>query len=283
MDAVPTIMQTAIKVQTDRYRSQASKTRDQMPKVLQLDWVVIQEQAAHNFTLACVRSNVGSRWQNPMSDVWPCIVLDDEVDRGDEDDEGNLDTEQQSAEAATNSANDQWLATTLEKVQKQIKIKDQPRERVQAELARHGHRPTEAIYTDNPRHLPEFKVSGPLIFASSPDRIDTLCDTIIQSLPTNNSTYIVLSIRLEADKITSIQLRESSSIYVFAVTAHIPLALKSVLTHPRIIKLGHKITSSAKHLSSAWGLSIPTSSLVDLGKLAKLKGAAADTSCSLPT
>ncbi|KAJ7850910.1 hypothetical protein B0H14DRAFT_2581722 [Mycena olivaceomarginata] len=156
-------------------------------------------------------------------------------------------------------------------------------ERVQVELARHAHRPTEAIYTDNPRlernwhesvtpslkrnvqhiilnpfrDLPEFKVSGPSFFASSPDRIDTLCDIILQSIPTSDSIYIAISIGLEADKISSIQLRERSSIYVFAVTAlaaHIPLALKSVLTHPRIIKFGHEITSSAKRLSSAWGL-----------------------------
>ncbi|KAJ7767051.1 hypothetical protein DFH07DRAFT_1012099 [Mycena maculata] len=61
-------------------------------------------------------------------------LLDDEIDRGDEDDEGNLDAEQQSTEAATDSANDQWLATTLEKVQKQIKIKDQPRVYSQGQL-----------------------------------------------------------------------------------------------------------------------------------------------------
>ncbi|KAJ7222208.1 hypothetical protein GGX14DRAFT_558304 [Mycena pura] len=185
-------------------------------------------------------------------------------------------------------------------------------ERAQIELARHAHGPTEAIYTDNPRHernwhetvtpslkrnvqhiilnpfrdLPEFKVSGPSSFASSPNRIDTLCDIILQSLPANDSIYIALSVRLEAGKIASIQLRERSFIYVFSVialAAQIPLALKSVLTHPQIVKFGHEITSTAKHLSSAWGLSIPTSSLIDLGKLAKLKGAAADANCSLST
>jgi hypothetical protein len=54
-------------------------------------------------------------------------LLDDEVDGGDEDDDGNLDTEQQNAEAAADSVNDQWLATTLEKVQKEIQNHGQPR------------------------------------------------------------------------------------------------------------------------------------------------------------
>ncbi|KAJ7683986.1 hypothetical protein B0H17DRAFT_1137393 [Mycena rosella] len=163
-------------------------------------------------------------------------------------------------------------------------------ERAQVEFARHAHGPTEAIYTDNLvvnernwhesvtpslkrnvqhivlnpfRDLPEFKVSGPSSFASSPDRIDTLCDIILQSLPVKDSIYIALS--------------------VIALMVQIPLTLKSVLTHPQIIKFGHEITAAAKHLSSAWGLSIPSSSLVDLGKLAKLKGAAAEASCSLST
>ncbi|KAJ7703632.1 hypothetical protein B0H17DRAFT_1127247 [Mycena rosella] len=86
-------------------------------------------------------------------------------------------------------------------------------EHAQVKLARHAHGPTEVIYTDNPCHewnwhesvtpslkrnvqhivlnpfrdLPEFKVSGPSSFASSPDRIDTLCDIILQSLPVNDS------------------------------------------------------------------------------------------------
>ncbi|KAJ7152120.1 hypothetical protein C8R46DRAFT_484877 [Mycena filopes] len=185
-------------------------------------------------------------------------------------------------------------------------------ERVQLELERHGNPPTEAIYTDNPRHernwhekitpslkqnvqhivlnpfrdLPEFKASGPPLFASSPDRIDSLCDGILQLLPADDVIYIALSIQLSAEKITTLQLRTKSSIHVFDVTVlatHIPLALKSVLTHPRIIKFGHEINSSAKRISSAWSLTIPTSSLVDLAKLAKLKGASADTNCSIST
>ncbi|KAJ7678102.1 hypothetical protein DFH06DRAFT_1422622 [Mycena polygramma] len=185
-------------------------------------------------------------------------------------------------------------------------------ERVQVELERHGNPPTEAIYTDNPRHernwhetvtpslkqnvqhivlnpfrdLPEFKTSGSSLFASSPDRIDTLCDVILQSLPADDSIYIALCIQISAEKITAIQLRTKSLIHVFDVTVlttHIPLALKSVLTHPRIVKFGHNINSTAKRFSSAWSLVIPTSSLVDLGKLAKLKGASADTNCSIST
>ncbi|KAJ7066294.1 hypothetical protein C8F01DRAFT_1228372 [Mycena amicta] len=182
-------------------------------------------------------------------------------------------------------------------------------ERVQTELVRHAHGPTEVIYTDNPRHernwhetvtpslkqnvkhivvdpfrdLAEFKLSGLPIFASSPDRIDTICDSILQTLLPNDSIYIALSIGLHGDMIRSIQLREKSSTYVFDVASHVPLALKSVLTHPRIVKFGHEITASARRLSSTWQLSIPASSLVDLGKLAKLKGAAADANCSLAT
>ncbi|KAJ7726231.1 hypothetical protein B0H16DRAFT_1780652 [Mycena metata] len=185
-------------------------------------------------------------------------------------------------------------------------------ERLQVELVRHGNPPTEAIYTDNPRlernwhetvtpslkrnvqhivlnpfrDLPEFKVSGPPLFASSPDRIDTLCDEILQSLPEDDSIYVALSIQFTADKLTAIQIRTSSLIHVFDVTfltTHIPLALKSVLTHPQIIKFGHEINSTAKWLSSAWSLAIPTATLVDLAKLAKLKGASADTNCSIST
>ena len=54
-------------------------------------------------------------------------LLDDDADEGDEDDESNLDIEQQSAEAAADSVNSQWLATTLEKVQKEIQVHGQPR------------------------------------------------------------------------------------------------------------------------------------------------------------
>ncbi|KAJ7635433.1 hypothetical protein B0H17DRAFT_1217277 [Mycena rosella] len=54
-------------------------------------------------------------------------LLDDEADGRDEDDESNLDTEQQNAETAADSVNDQWLATTLEKVQKEIQMPGQPR------------------------------------------------------------------------------------------------------------------------------------------------------------
>ncbi|KAJ7511032.1 hypothetical protein B0H11DRAFT_2402639 [Mycena galericulata] len=185
-------------------------------------------------------------------------------------------------------------------------------ERLQVELARHGNPPTEAIYTDNPRlernwhetvtpslkrnvehivhnpfrELPEFKISGPSLFASSPDRIDTLCDEILQSLPADDSIYIALSLQLSGDNITAIQIRTESLILVFDVTVlttHIPLALKSVLSNPRIIKFGHDINSTAKRLSSAWRFAIPTSSLVDLAKLAKLKGASADTNNSIST
>jgi hypothetical protein len=67
------------------------------------------------------------------------------------------------------------------------------------------------------RELPEFKISGPSLFASSPDRIDTLCDEILQSLPADNSIYIALSLQLSGDNITAIQIRTESLIIVFDV------------------------------------------------------------------
>lgn len=67
------------------------------------------------------------------------------------------------------------------------------------------------------RELPEFKFSGPSLFASSPDRIDTLCDEILQSLPADNSIYIALTLQLSGDNITAIQIRTESLIIVFDV------------------------------------------------------------------
>nr|GAT45421.1 predicted protein [Mycena chlorophos] len=185
-------------------------------------------------------------------------------------------------------------------------------ERVQLELSRHGHTPTEVLYTGNPRHernwhetvtpslkrdvqhvvldpfreLPEFKAPESPQFASSSDRIDTVCDNILQLLPPDDSIYMALAISLDQDRITAIQLRTKLAVYILDVTlftAALPIALKSILTHPRIIKFGHSITTTAKRLSSTWRLDIPSPSLVDLGKLAKLKGAAADPNCSLAT
>ncbi|KAJ7182070.1 hypothetical protein C8R46DRAFT_1344713 [Mycena filopes] len=53
-------------------------------------------------------------------------LLDNEVDEDDEDDEVSLDAEQQSAETPFDSVNDQWLATTLETVKKEILSLQQP-------------------------------------------------------------------------------------------------------------------------------------------------------------
>ncbi|KAJ6505608.1 hypothetical protein DFH09DRAFT_1289251 [Mycena vulgaris] len=295
-------------------------------------------------------------------------LLDDEADGGDEDNEGNLDTEQKNAEAAVDSVNDQWLATTLEKVQKEIDNHGQPRVYREGQLWIYPKDPIFAlreaastgVYSPDALYLLPIFLWLPDYLPGHPDRFHCECGEAlnkhiaishrsaldisqmdmmkitfagrfgadpfskmvrelnctlrtsgclknpsvlllqeshwlrwictIHKIPEKHvhfvGIYIALSIGLEGDKICSIQLREKSSIYIFNVKAlavHIPLALKSVLTHPRIVKFGHEIASSAKHLSSAWGLSIPTSSLVDLGKLAKLKGAAADASCSLST
>ncbi|KAJ7227290.1 hypothetical protein GGX14DRAFT_555855 [Mycena pura] len=185
-------------------------------------------------------------------------------------------------------------------------------ERVQLELPRHGHGPTEVIYCDNPRSerawhervtpslqrnvqhivvnpfedLPKYELSLVPVFASSPDRIDTLCDEIVQSLPADgDSIYVALSLGLVNNKIHVIQLRTKSSIYVLDVTtcSRPPPSLLSVLTHPRIIKFGHSIVLSTRHLAAAWKISVPSSTLVDLGKLSKLKGAANEPNCSIST
>ncbi|KAJ7624626.1 hypothetical protein FB45DRAFT_869538 [Roridomyces roridus] len=186
--------------------------------------------------------------------------------------------------------------------------------RLQIELANHGHSPTEILYTDNPRHernwhenttpslkqsvqhiildpfrdLPQFNLTSgcETLFASSPDRIDTLADQILLTLLPNDSIYVALAVQYTAEKIRAIQVQTKTKIYVFDVGAavnSIPLALKSVLTHPRIVKFGHEIHAAAKQISSLWHFFIPPPTIVDLGKLAKLKGAASDPNCSLST
>ncbi|KAJ7214348.1 hypothetical protein GGX14DRAFT_563165 [Mycena pura] len=114
-------------------------------------------------------------------------------------------------------------------------------ERVQIELPRHGHKPTEAVFCDNPRSerswhervtpslkcdvqhivvnpfrdLPEFRSSTTEpMFASSPNRIDTLCDDIIRSLPADDSLYLTLSLSLNGDHIRAVLLRTESMILV---------------------------------------------------------------------
>ncbi|KAF7310618.1 hypothetical protein HMN09_00604600 [Mycena chlorophos] len=155
-------------------------------------------------------------------------------------------------------------------------------ERVTPSLKRN----VEHVVFDPFRELPEFKARDPPQFASSSDRIDTVCDAILQLLPLDDSIYVALAVDADHDQVSAIQLRTKLATYIFDVTSFttaIPISLKSILTHPRIIKFGHSIATVAKHLASAWRLDIPSSSLVDLGKLAKLKGAAADPNCSLAT
>ncbi|KAF7310239.1 hypothetical protein MIND_00397600 [Mycena indigotica] len=184
-------------------------------------------------------------------------------------------------------------------------------DRLKNELPRHGHKPTELLYCDNPRaerawheritpslkhnvehiiidpfrDLPAFATSMEPVYASSPDRIDTLCDEIIRSLPPSDSIYLALSLELENNHIRTILIRTQSRILVLDAVLLLrpPPSLISVLTHPRIVKFGHGITVSTQRLMSTWTITIPSSTLVDLGKLAKLKGVATDPNCSLPT
>ncbi|KAJ7648836.1 hypothetical protein B0H17DRAFT_1215514 [Mycena rosella] len=335
-------------------------------------------------------------------------LLDDEVDGGDEDDESNLDTEQQNAETAADSVNNQWLATTLEKVQKKIQMHGQPRVYREGQLWIHPKDPifalqeaaTTSVYSPDDRfpvaishrsaldisqmdmmkitfagrfgadpfskmvrelkylrhsHLEAMYLHAALHyglrgtskippFSSFKNRIGFAgyapstkylksmfiswfashrlhIDRIMSSLsgrilkadhtfktvdhqgrlpggePIHTALYNAVNdseepfkgcmsvLKLSLPDMCMAQQKQfiRTTLVVIALMAQIPLALKSVLTHPRIVKFGHEITATAKHLSSAWGLSIPPSSLVDLGKLAKLKGAAADASCSLST
>ncbi|KAJ6547247.1 hypothetical protein B0H19DRAFT_1266182 [Mycena capillaripes] len=186
---------------------------------------------------------------------------------------------------------------------------------MQIELPRHGYGPTQILYTDNPRaernwhekttpalahnvqhiildpfrDLPAFTSSVlPHFFLNSSNQIDTICNDLLGLIPTSEPLLIAIAVKYSDQKIHLLQLRTVQNIYIFelgfiSAPLHIPPCLKSLLTNPRIIKVGHRIRLAVKQLSKLWNISFPDRSLVDIGRIAKLKGMVKDPSSSLRT
>ncbi|KAJ7306952.1 hypothetical protein DFH08DRAFT_824451 [Mycena albidolilacea] len=195
-------------------------------------------------------------------------------------------------------------------------------ERMQVELQRHGHPPTQLLYTDDPQaerkfhesvnvslcenvqhivlnpfsSLPPFKQSNiPIDYFSSQTAIDSACDEILvvlSSLASTEPLILSLSVKSTSETLHFIQLCSSNKAYVFRVTqikseSQVPVCLLALLTNKRIVKIGNQIRQSMQSISTAWSIPglacIDSSSVIDLAHVARVKGAVSDTSSSLPT
>ncbi|KAJ7849125.1 hypothetical protein B0H14DRAFT_3452708 [Mycena olivaceomarginata] len=181
-------------------------------------------------------------------------------------------------------------------------------EQMQVELQRHGHPPTQLLYTDNPQAerkfhesvnaslLPPFKQSNiPIDYFSLQTAIDSACDEILMVLSSLASTeplILSLSVKFTLETLHFIQLCSSKKAYVFRVTqikseSQVPACLLALLTNKRIVKIGNQICQSMQSISTAWSIPglacIDSSSVIDLAHVARVKGAVSDTSSLLPT
>ncbi|KAE9397154.1 hypothetical protein BT96DRAFT_996110 [Gymnopus androsaceus JB14] len=194
-------------------------------------------------------------------------------------------------------------------------------------LKEHGHKPTALYYCDNPtaerdfhervteslssgvqhiisepgKNLPKFKLDPRTVaieYFDSSMLINNACEEIlehVEQLTTSEQVIIGLSICCitGTEKLKSIQLRTAEKILVFHVIQlqanNVPSCLHSLLTSPRIIKVGYNIERSVSIILAS--LSIVELQAVicqsegpflDLGKLAKVKGVVSDP-CAAPS
>ncbi|KAF7304332.1 hypothetical protein HMN09_00835000 [Mycena chlorophos] len=190
-------------------------------------------------------------------------------------------------------------------------------QRMQTELVRHGHKPTQLMYTDRPkherpwleknipslttdvthiirdrfRHLPEFILPhpNPLQHSDSPPEINSICNDILEGLmevAPNTPLVLVLDAKSDAGAVHILSIRCEKGLFVFNASFvsspnHVPPCLRSVLTNPDIIKVGYRVRESMRAISQAWDLDSSKCRLVDLGQLAKLKGKLSNHSSSL--
>ncbi|KIK65907.1 hypothetical protein GYMLUDRAFT_257835 [Collybiopsis luxurians FD-317 M1] len=120
--------------------------------------------------------------------------------------------------------------------------------------------------------------------------INNACESILEAVEALNpadTLVVALSVSYTVQRsLYSIQLRTSDKIFVFKIAnltpGKIPLCLRSVLTSSHIIKIGHSIVPSilciatALNMPDLMSIASENGPFLDLGKLAKVKGAVQD-------
>ncbi|KIK66912.1 hypothetical protein GYMLUDRAFT_55535 [Collybiopsis luxurians FD-317 M1] len=120
--------------------------------------------------------------------------------------------------------------------------------------------------------------------------INNTCESIleaVEALDPADTLVVALSVSYTVQRsLYSIQLRTSDKIFVFEIAnltpGKIPLCLRSVLTSSHIIKIGHSIVPSilciatALNMPDLMSIASENGPFLDLGKLAKVKGAVQD-------
>ncbi|KAJ3722546.1 hypothetical protein C8R42DRAFT_720912 [Lentinula raphanica] len=130
----------------------------------------------------------------------------------------------------------------------------------------------------------------PIEFYSTYMLINNACESIleaVEAMPSSETLVLALSVsRTIQQSLFSIQFRTSDKLAVFEIAhltpGRIPPCLRSVLTSRRIIKVGHSIAQIITLIATS--LEIPDlmtmissdGPFLDLGKLAKVKGAVQD-------
>ncbi|KAJ3821234.1 hypothetical protein F5880DRAFT_845532 [Lentinula raphanica] len=148
------------------------------------------------------------------------------------------------------------------------------------------------IAVDPWRDLPVFMSSTAAEFFDNTMLINNACEEILESVRSASSSermMIALTISQLPDSgmLETIQMRTLEKILVFKVTGltpdTVPPCLQALLTSSRIIKTGHDISHSVIAIAAAFGMpELDTlfrqfdSPFLDLGKLAKVKGAVRD-------
>ncbi|KIK58696.1 hypothetical protein GYMLUDRAFT_245792 [Collybiopsis luxurians FD-317 M1] len=139
--------------------------------------------------------------------------------------------------------------------------------------------------------IPIFQLSGSIEFYNSFMNINNACDNIleaVEALSPSENLVVALSICCgpSAQSLRSIQLRTSEKILVLEVLglSNMPASLRAILTSSHIIKIGYSIHQSLLSIATVFKIPDLTSNgpFLDLGKLAKVKGAVQDAFVSLP-
>ncbi|KAJ7323367.1 hypothetical protein DFH08DRAFT_817938 [Mycena albidolilacea] len=180
-------------------------------------------------------------------------------------------------------------------------------ERMQLELQRHGHHPTQLLYTDNPRAERKFHESVnaslcenpsniPIDYFSLQAGIDAACNEILvalESLGPGKLLILSLSVKFTAEALHIIQLCSSKKAYIFRIRflvsssvlylkihsfviwvgqiksqAQVPPCLLSLLTKKRVVKIGNQIRQSMRSISAAW--SMPSLACIDSSSIIDL-------------
>ncbi|KAG7093302.1 hypothetical protein E1B28_006984 [Marasmius oreades] len=143
--------------------------------------------------------------------------------------------------------------------------------------------------------LPGIKLLASVKFFNNAMLINDACDETLQiagGLASNETLTVALSIRHKAQTLWSIQLRIRAKIFVFEVThltsSSVPGSLRALLTSPRVVKVGFGIRQSISTIAAAFEMPdllamfrSHSDLFLDLGQLAKVKGAVQDPAIPL--